>query len=174
MHVCVGWCVKWNSLWRYTTLPSYNFIEWMISMIVTVRLWRHSNIVRIRPDLYMLRTNFGRQMKKHCGVKNWIIFHLQSRSKNDMFLGFGPKTVRIFNKVWIILHSFLCLLNSNSSNFFLFLFQDFSAERNNKKFCVSFVFGKTKTFTKNCHRTEARVIKKLIHGCMSVSYDSVL
>ena len=42
MHVCVGWCVKWNSLWRYTTLSSYNFIEWMISMIVTVRLWRHS------------------------------------------------------------------------------------------------------------------------------------
>jgi len=54
MHVCVGWCVKWNSLWRYTTLPSYNFIEWMISMIVTVRLWRHSNIVRIRPDLARL------------------------------------------------------------------------------------------------------------------------
>ena len=53
-HVCVGWCVKWNSLWCYTTLPSYNFIEWMISMIVTVRLWRHSNIIRIRPDLYML------------------------------------------------------------------------------------------------------------------------
>ncbi len=26
----------------------------MISMIVTVRLWRHSNIVRIRPDLYIL------------------------------------------------------------------------------------------------------------------------
>ena len=42
MHVCVGWYVKWSSLWRYTTLPSYNFIEWMISMIVTVRLWRHS------------------------------------------------------------------------------------------------------------------------------------
>ena len=53
MHVCVGWCVKWNSLWRYTTLPSYNFTEWMISMKVTVRLWRHSNIVRIRPDLYI-------------------------------------------------------------------------------------------------------------------------
>ncbi len=53
MLVCVGWCVKWNSLWRYTTLPSYNFIEWMISMIVTVRLWRHSNIVRIRRDLYI-------------------------------------------------------------------------------------------------------------------------
>ena len=53
-HVCVGWCVKWNSLWRYTTLPSYNFIEWMISMIVTVRLWRHSNIVWIRPDLFMI------------------------------------------------------------------------------------------------------------------------
>jgi hypothetical protein len=47
----VGWCVKWNSLWCYTTLPSYNFIEWMISMIVTVCLWRHSNIVRIRSDL---------------------------------------------------------------------------------------------------------------------------
>ena len=42
MHVCVGWCVKWNSLWCYTTLPSYSFIEWMISMIVTVRLWSHS------------------------------------------------------------------------------------------------------------------------------------
>jgi len=45
--------VKWNSLWRYTTFPSYNFIEWMISMIVTVPLWRLSNIVRIRPDLYI-------------------------------------------------------------------------------------------------------------------------
>ncbi len=40
MHLCVGWCVKWNSLWCYTTLPSYNFTEWMISMIVTVRLWQ--------------------------------------------------------------------------------------------------------------------------------------
>ncbi len=42
MHVCVGWYVTWNSLWCYTTLPSYNFIEWMISMIATVCLWRHS------------------------------------------------------------------------------------------------------------------------------------
>jgi hypothetical protein len=42
MFVCVGWYVKWNSPWRYTTLPSYNFTEWMISMIVTVCLWRHS------------------------------------------------------------------------------------------------------------------------------------
>ncbi len=42
MHVCVGWCVKWNSLWCFTMLPSYNFIEWMISMIVTVRLLGHS------------------------------------------------------------------------------------------------------------------------------------
>ncbi len=42
MHVCVGWYVKWKSLWRYTTLPSYNFIEWMISMIVTVHLWCQS------------------------------------------------------------------------------------------------------------------------------------
>ena len=39
--VRVGWCVKWNSLWCYTMLPFYNFIEWMISMIVTVPLWRH-------------------------------------------------------------------------------------------------------------------------------------
>ncbi len=38
MHVCVGWCVKLNSLCCYTTLPSYKFIEWMIGMIVTVRL----------------------------------------------------------------------------------------------------------------------------------------
>ena len=56
MHVCVGWCVKWNSLWHYTALPSYNFIEWMISMIVTVCLWCHSNIVQIRPDLARLNS----------------------------------------------------------------------------------------------------------------------
>jgi hypothetical protein len=42
MHMCVGWYLKWNFLWCYTTLPSYNFIEWMISMIVTVHLWCHS------------------------------------------------------------------------------------------------------------------------------------
>ncbi len=53
MHVWVGWCVKWNSLWSYTTLPSYRCTEWMISMIVAVRLWRLCNIVQIRPDLIM-------------------------------------------------------------------------------------------------------------------------
>ncbi len=42
MNVCVGWCVKRNSLWRYTTLPFNNFIEWMISTIVTICLWCHS------------------------------------------------------------------------------------------------------------------------------------
>ncbi len=40
--VCWLVCKIKLSLWRYTTLPSYNFIEWMISMIVTVSLWRHS------------------------------------------------------------------------------------------------------------------------------------
>jgi hypothetical protein len=42
MDMCVSWYLKWNSLWRYTMLPSYNFIKWMFSMIVTVRLWHHS------------------------------------------------------------------------------------------------------------------------------------
>ncbi len=53
MYGCVGWLVKWNSLWGYTTLSSYNFIEWMISMTATVCLWHHCNIVRIRPNLYI-------------------------------------------------------------------------------------------------------------------------
>jgi len=35
MHMCVGCLVKWNSLWPYTTLQSYNFIEGIISKIVT-------------------------------------------------------------------------------------------------------------------------------------------
>ncbi len=34
MHMCVGCLVKWNSLWPCTTLPSYNFIEGIISNIV--------------------------------------------------------------------------------------------------------------------------------------------
>ncbi len=52
MHVCVGWFV--NSLWRYTMLRSNNFIDWMISMIATVGLWRHCNILQIRLDLYII------------------------------------------------------------------------------------------------------------------------
>ena len=54
MHMCVGWVVKWNSLWRYTTLPSYNFMEWMISMVATVHLWRLCNIVNQSGSNYIL------------------------------------------------------------------------------------------------------------------------
>ncbi len=53
IHLCIVWCVKWNSLWCYTMLPAYNFIEWIISMIATVGLWCHCNIIWIRPDIYI-------------------------------------------------------------------------------------------------------------------------
>ncbi len=74
MHVCVGWCVKWNSLWPYTMLPSYDFTEWMISMIVTVRLWRHFNIVRIRLDLWIHTLNWKCHLlnKVKVGTKSFI------------------------------------------------------------------------------------------------------
>jgi hypothetical protein len=85
MHVCVGWCVKWNSLWRYTTLPSYNFTEWMISMIITVRLWRLSNIVQIRPDLsicvfinfsYSSPNTFFQYRAKKYKIFSYLLQHL--------------------------------------------------------------------------------------------------
>ncbi len=84
MHVCVGWCVKWNSLWCYTTLPSYNFIEWMISMIVTVRLWRHSNIVRIRPDLFIWLMK-EITMNKACFIQTYTT---NNRINRKYLLGF--------------------------------------------------------------------------------------
>ena len=68
MHVCVGWCVKWNSMTLYN-VAAYNFIEWMISMIVTVRLWRHSNIVRIRPDLCIYGKILGNSDEVSCHSK---------------------------------------------------------------------------------------------------------
>ncbi len=50
IHLSVGWLVKWNSLWHYTILLSYNFIEWMISKIVILCLWPNCSIVQIRRD----------------------------------------------------------------------------------------------------------------------------
>jgi len=69
MHVCVGWCVN-EGLWSYTMLTPYSAIEWMISMIATVRLWHHCNIVWIRPDLYTIyvlnNLAYSRQTCKSC------------------------------------------------------------------------------------------------------------
>jgi hypothetical protein len=70
MHLCVGWCVNRNSLWCYTMLPAYNFIEWMIIMIATVGLWCHCNIIWIRPDIYIFWTV---QYLKLCDVA-FVIF----------------------------------------------------------------------------------------------------
>ena len=71
-HVCVGWCVKWNSLWCYTTFPSYNFIKWMISLIVSVCLWCQCNILQSRTDLFNLpKTDYTSNYIK-VDVQTWL------------------------------------------------------------------------------------------------------
>jgi hypothetical protein len=73
-HVSVGWLVKWNSLWCYTMLQSYNFIEWMISMRVSVHLWCHCNIVWIRRDLLIFSLKIT---KVNNLVSSWsVLFEL--------------------------------------------------------------------------------------------------
>jgi hypothetical protein len=45
--VCLGPKVIQLSSAHCTTLSSYNFLEWMISKIVSAHLWHHCNIVQI-------------------------------------------------------------------------------------------------------------------------------
>ena len=99
MHVCVGWYVKWNSLWCYTMLLSYNFTEWMISLIVTVRLWRHSNMVWIRPDpciplanpegsFFQVLVGFHFFVQKNYRVHPYcVLLHLNSKVFLDFTVG---------------------------------------------------------------------------------------
>jgi hypothetical protein len=79
MHlwVCVVCGVKWNSTWCFTTLPSYNFTQWMISIIVSVCLWRHPDIVLNRLDLLNLPKTDSTSHYTKPQAGRWAVRHKQ-------------------------------------------------------------------------------------------------
>ena len=102
MDVCVGCLVKLNSLWWYTTLLSYNFIEWMIRIITTVCLRCHCNIVQIRlficiSGMYKLSLYL---LSVCIYVCTCICIQKGQKSKNELSFGICKWAVSV--SLWIL------------------------------------------------------------------------